>query len=329
MLLSFHRALCAVVVAAATLSGTAAVLHAQTGGTKKGGPSPGAGKTTKKERFVHIDSKQFSDTKTPQGQLRNAWGAVIIKSDDTTLKTEQAVYNKDTEIANSPGKLQIDDPQNTVVGSTGTAFYKTRDAVISGQVTLTLRPKPEDKNAPDGSARREFKSPATITCTKLTYNWKNRIATATGNLKVRYEDRTVTAEKAVYYGADETIVLTGNVKYTRPNGDVGKASKAIAKLKEGQEAFYAEGDKTAPISGTFAVSGDEEEDGPAPAAPPIPSVGSSPVPTPPAGSPTGPAPTPPPAEAPPATPATTPPPPAGGDIPPAPAPASPPAPTNL
>ena len=280
--------LCAIAVSFAAFFGGAAALQAQ---TKRGGPSPGAGKSAKKERFVDIKSAQFSDTKTGQGQLRNAWGNVIIKSDDTTLKTEQAVYNKDTEIANSPGRLQIDDPQNTVIGSAGTAFYKTRDAIITGQVKLTLRPKPEDKNAPEGSARREFKSPATITCTKLTYNWKDRIATATGSLKVRYEDRTVTADKAIYYGADETIVLTGNVRYTRPNGDLGTAAKAIAKLKEGAEAFYAEGDKNAPISGTFAVSGDEDENAPAPVAPTIPQVGSSPLPTPPAGSPTGPAPT--------------------------------------
>ena len=220
------RVLCAF-SAVAVLGVSAAGLHAQTGDkSSKGGPSSpgGAGKSGKIDRFVNFKAVQFSDTHTPQGEIRTGWDGVIIKSEDTTLKTQQAVYNKNTDIASSPGKLQIDDPQNTVVGSTGTAFYRTRDAVITGKVTLTLRPKPEDKNAPAGSVRRDFKSPATITCTNLTYNWKTRIATATGSLTVHYEDKTVTADKAIYYGADETVEFLGNVHYTRPNGDVGKAN---------------------------------------------------------------------------------------------------------
>ncbi len=316
-----HRTLRAAFATGALLTlvgiGATTALRAQTNNGKgaKGGPSVGSGAPKKKERFVDFVSGQFSDTHTAQGELRTAWGSVVIKSEDTTLKTDQAIYNKKTEIASSPGKLQIDDSQNTINGDTGTAFYRTRDAIITGKnVVMILRPKQDDKNTPEGSARREFKSPAKITCTKVEYNWRTRIATATGNLTIKYEDRTVTADKAIYYGAEETVELVGNVKYTRPNGDKGEAKRAIAKLKEGAEAFYAEGEKGKQLSGTLQVTGDDEDETtPKAAAPAIPTVGTSPAETPaaqptPPSVPNGPAPnapTPPPAETPPTGPAKT------------------------
>jgi lipopolysaccharide export system protein LptA len=191
-----------------------------------------------KTRLVNVTGDSYLERETPQGTVLTLNGSVKITSEDTTLTTALATYNKTTSVANAPGRVRIEDAQNTVVGDRGMAFYKPRDARIAGNVTITVKPKANSRNAPEGSLRREFNAPATITCDNVDYNWRDRIAVATGRLTLRYKDRTVTADKAVYYGKEERVVLTGSVHYTRSGRkDNGDAEMAVAIMTEGREEF--------------------------------------------------------------------------------------------
>jgi lipopolysaccharide assembly outer membrane protein LptD (OstA) len=207
----------------------------------------------------------LSDRKeSAAGTIDTLSGHARITSEDTVMTSDLATFNELTGIANSPGRVEINDPQNTVVGDTGVAYYKRRDARISGNVRITVRPKPGAQNAPEGSLRREFKQPVYITCDNVDYNWRTRVAIATGHLTFKLSDRTVTATQATYYGNDERVVLDGKVHYTRTNGDVGDSPYAIAILKEGAEQF------TTPHGGEAIINIKDEEDGAA--APPPPAT---------------------------------------------------------
>lgn len=233
-------------------------------------------------------------------QIVTLTGNVDIHSENTTMTSDLATYNEKTGVANSPGHLKIDDSQNTVIGDTGVAFYARRDARISGGVKITVRPKQEAGNAPQGSLRSEFKDPVYITCDNVDYNWRSRVAVATGHLTFKMKDRTVTATKATYYGAEERVQLDGSVHYTRTNGDKGDAPTATAIVREGHEQFSAK-------NATTVVIVHDEPDADTPATPPPaarPPAGAAPrrvpgtLPRPPAGTPPSSAPSSPGADAP-------------------------------
>ena len=209
---------------------------------------------TGKPRMVKVYGDNYNEKQTTAGTVANAAGNVRITSEDTTLVTALASYNRTTAIANSPGKVQIDDAQNTIIGDTGVAYYNRRDARISGNVHITARPKPGNSNAPTGSARREFTQPAYITCDNVDYNWRGRVAHLTGHLILKYQDRTVTATEGWYYGKDERVELVGSVHYVRANGDKGDTPRATAILTEGAEEY-----RTEKFQGNFEV---KDEDAP-------------------------------------------------------------------
>jgi lipopolysaccharide assembly outer membrane protein LptD (OstA) len=220
------------------------------------------------DNFVYVKQGKLGTRRvTPEGTVTTVSGDVIFAYRDTLLRTELANYNDRTQVAVSPGRVRIDDAQNTVVGSRGVAYYKRRTAEITGGVRITARPRPEDRAAPEGSLRREFRDPVTITCDKVVYNWRTRVAAGTGRLILRQKDRTVTADNGVYEGREERVTLTGNVRAVTKAGDVLLTDRAVAILREGQEELRIDNLKP----GTrFPV--DDDEDDAAPATTPAPSV---------------------------------------------------------
>ena len=277
----------------------AATLQAQAGSaTTTGSPA--------KKHPVTLDSGSFTDN-TVTG-IRTLSNGVRITSDGTVMKTALAQYNYRTFIAVAPGNIQIEDERNTLVGNNGKAFYNTRDAVIQGNVKIVVRPKPGSASAPEGSPRREFKDPVTIFCDRVDYNWRTRIAIATGNLTLKQTTsdgtrRTATAKKLTFYTREERLVLEGDVNAVDSKGQKLTGPEAIAITKEGAEQFRMEKGAIA----TFEVPDEDEPDaGAKPATPPAsagaktPPAVSGPAKTPPPGSPATPPPTPP------AAPTTTP-----------------------
>ena len=217
---------------------------------------------------------------TPQGDIDTVSGNAWFRSEDSVLTTALATLNRNTKIASSPGKLKLETQDATITANTGTAFYNTKDIQARGQIVIVIRPRPQDKNAPDGSARKQFDSPATITCEKFDYNWRSRQGVLTGNLIVKQKNRTVTADKMLIDAAKEIITLIDNVKYKTTDGDDLNAIKAIIVYREGAKdpftAFQSKGilqidsDEETPTTPGTPTNTPAPEEGTPPANPPAP-----------------------------------------------------------
>jgi lipopolysaccharide export system protein LptA len=272
-------------------------LLAQPTRTESVPPAQNVAPPKKEQPNVWFFTDSYQRAETPQGNIISAKGGIILRftrrqippdvlqsgkdpypltNDDSRLTTATASFNEKTQIANAPGKLKLEDTYNTLTGNTGTAFYKTRDARIRGDVVIVARPRDEDRNAPEGSTQRQFDAPVTMTCQKVDYNWRTRIARASDRLTVKQKDYTVTADQAFYDGKKEMVILEGNVKYTRTGKpDTGQAKKVTIIYTKGKENFIAEGG----VSGVFAVDEDAEketEGDSTPRTPPAPAPGESP-----------------------------------------------------
>ncbi len=248
----------AVGAAAAVLT---ADLHAQPMTSRRSvpPPSPAPAAPTSSGRAVDYKAKVVSHgPDRPDGTVWTLSGGVIFKSVDSVLRTDAATYNDKAQIATSPGALQIDDAQNTITAGKGVAYYKKRLADFVGNVRLVIRPRPQDKNASEGSLRREFKDPVTVLCESLQYNWRRKIGTATKGLTFKQKSRTLTADKAVYDGRAETLKLIGNVRGVDKEDDI-RAATVLIGLKEGAEFLEISGSKDQPfVQGSFRVPDDTE-----------------------------------------------------------------------
>ena len=263
----------------------------------------GIAQGAKKTIDVDFVTKVWSTRQLNDQTIHTGSEGVVIKSEDSTMKTDRAVYNETTGVATAPGRIQLDDAQNTLTGDKGVAYYKRRDAEITGNVKIVARPKPSSGAGSESRVRREFKEPVTITCDKVVYNWKTRKAVLTGNLTLKQKDRTVTATRGLYDGLLEKVELVGNIRSVRPGKEDIKVpgnSRAIAIVREGAEQFDVIADKNAPagqntIQASLAIEEEEEEQGGAGATPPPATPPSNPPTTPPSNPPA----TPPPGQGPP------------------------------
>jgi len=202
-------------------------------------PNPTA-PSTRKTHPIQVDSDEYSDISVTG--IRTLRGNVRIASEGTTLRTALAQYNVKTDVAVSPGKVQIDDDRNTLIANTGTAYYRTRAALLQGTVTITVRPTASSTTAPQGSARREFRDPVTIYCDRVDYDWRTRVAVATGHLMLKQVTsqgvtRTVTAKRLTYEANAERVTLNDDVHSVDSKGQKADGSIAIAVIKDGAEEF--------------------------------------------------------------------------------------------
>jgi hypothetical protein len=176
------------------------------------------------------------------------------------LQTNAATYNHDAQIASAPGRVRIDDPQNTVTGDRGVAYYKRRTAELTGNVRIVARPRPENTGAAPGSLRREFTSPVTIACAQGAYNWRRRVATSPGRMVVNFTWRravwTVTAGQGVYDGREEKVTMRGPVRAVSSLGEETSGVDAVIVLREGAESI-----KINKITGAKIKVEEEEDEG--------------------------------------------------------------------
>ncbi len=201
-----------------------------------------------KTHLVNTAAELMTGKQLPSGNsFLTLMRSVIITSEDSTLTTEKATYNQDTQIANAPTRLRLEDKQNTLTADKGIAYYGTRDADFTGNVVINARPKPGDgAGAPKGSLRRNFKDPVTINCGHVRYNWRAKKAVLTENLVVNQANRTLTGDRGLYDGVAETVTLVGHIKETRSTGESltvpGAKARLVASFKAGAEAIQITSD---------------------------------------------------------------------------------------
>lgn len=235
------------------------------------------------------------------GHTISASQGVTFTQDDATFKTDAVVAQLDKDqylvSAEAQSPVHLYDTQDDLTGLHGSIDFTKHLAKLQDNIILRVTPGKREANAPDGSPRRQFKDPATLTCSAMTYDYRRKIGKIPGPLTVhqiiQQKDgpltRTLTADAGLYNGRAETILLVGTVKGQDSDGNVIFAdTRASGKpvtigIKEGEEyisvPFRTDGHfkvKQEPDDGKD--TGDGLDD-----LPPVPPAPSSPA----ASSPTG------------------------------------------
>jgi len=178
---------------------------------------------------------------------------VRFTQDDAVMQTDHAtaLHDKDGYLlsADASSLVHLYDPQDDLTGQHGTIDFTNHLAKLSGDVVLRVTPGKREADAPEGSPRRQFKDPATLTCAVMTYDYRRRVGKIPGPLTVRQiiqrpegpVTRTLTADTGLYSGRAQTILLAGSVKGRDSDGNVINAdTRASGKpivigIKEGAE----------------------------------------------------------------------------------------------
>ncbi|MBI2843849.1 MAG: LPS-assembly protein LptD [Armatimonadetes bacterium] len=196
----------------------------------------------KEEVFIGGEGTKWKMRGSEDERIYTITGNVVIEHLDTTLTANQVEYNEKTKIATAEGNLKIVDPESVITGKKGIAYFKERKTVIEGDVKLVTQPKKNgDAGGNPDSMRARLRGRSTITCDKMEYQYRNKVATAEGNLKVVQKDRTLDAKKAVYDVKQEFVTLTGGVHVKDEKGQTFTSPGTVkASLKEGAEWIEAE-----------------------------------------------------------------------------------------
>jgi lipopolysaccharide assembly outer membrane protein LptD (OstA) len=215
---------------------------------------------------VHLFAQEdVKARKAPLPSVEAAWKAVDAKADslkskwgekkttlmqgnvkfvhgDTTLTSDLVDYDGNAKTAVSPGALKITDPECDITGDKGFADLNKKLGVVNGNVVMHVKPKltteeekaRQDKDSNNVSAK--LKEPTTVTCAKLEYQYKAKIATATGGVIFKQEKRTASADKAIYDRNTEKLTLIGHVKAVDEDGQTfSSPDKVTISLKKGDE----------------------------------------------------------------------------------------------
>lgn len=185
-------------------------------------------------------------------QTRLLKGNVSFVHGDTRLTSDLVQYDgaEKVQTAVSPGKITITNPECDITGDKGTAFFLKRLGIVEGNVVMNLKPKPaNDQDKDKGSVRAKLSEPTTITCKRLEYLYRKKIATMIGDVVFKQAKRSASADKAVYDQNKELLVLTGHVKAVDDKGQEFEAPGDVTvSLKKGDEWMDAKN-----ASATFKV----------------------------------------------------------------------------
>ena len=228
-------------------------------------PGVPAQETPKKPPANEQEKKERDEVLGRADVMKSAWGSrkthlfkgnVRFTHGDTVLTSDLIEYDQDDQIAVSPGKINITNPECDISGDKGAAYFKKKLGVIEGNVVMLLKPKKTGETATDkDSIASELKEPTTITCPKLEYLYKAKTATANGGVIFKQTKRSASAEKAVYDQNKELLTLIGNVKGKDEHGQTFSApGKVVISLKKGDEWMEAQN-----VSASFKIDLEEEE----------------------------------------------------------------------
>jgi len=259
------KAIPTLILAALTLSIAGGRIIAQSADSPaKPIPAPGA-KDAKDRKPVADEKKKSEEVIGRADYMKSAWGGkktVLMKGNvkfthgDTVLTSDQVDYDQDAKVAVSPGKVVITNPECDITGDKGSAFFKKRLGIIEGSVVMQVKPKQteQDAAADKENVRAKLSKPTTVTCARLEYQYREKIATALGGVVLKQEKRTASADKLIYDEKNELLTLIGNVKGTDENNQTFAApGKVTISVKKGDEWMEAE-----KASATFKVDVDEE-----------------------------------------------------------------------
>ncbi len=223
--------------------------------------SPNAGKKPEDKREEVTYGAKLVKAAWGGGGTSLMKGDVWFQHADTRISSDLVQYDGSEKVktATSPGSIKISNPECDITGEKGAAYFLKRLGVIEGSVVMLVKPK-QEAAAPndDESIRMKLRKPTTITCEKLEYLYRKKIASAVGKVVFQQEKRRATADKAVYDQKAELLTLTGGVNAVDEDGQTFSAPKAVISLKKGDEWIEAPDAKA-----TLKIDlGEEEEPAP-------------------------------------------------------------------
>jgi lipopolysaccharide export system protein LptA len=244
-------------------------------------PAAQAEKPASRPWHITFDELVHNDA-TGEGE---ATRVVATSDEDTVVKADLFAWNDKKKTARATGHLSMTDEQaDGTADQVDIEYMKAkRLMVLTGNVRLTLKPRKKtvakdgaetpgggqtasgSETKPETSDIREY--PIEVTCDRVEYEYarSKRHAVLTGRLratqKLKDYTRTLTAERAEWFGPDEKVVLTGPVRVEDTKGRKGESPEdVIVYTREGQEAIkLRKGTYTMPI---------EDEDRPQQGQPP-------------------------------------------------------------
>ncbi len=230
-----------------------------------------AGEAAKEEdqrvNVEHADRMRYDG----ENKLFFLTGSVVMTHKDITLYCDEAQYNEEADTARATGSLKVTSPESTVGGDLITADFDRKLVVITGNVHLVTQRKPkaaegqeESPGSPAPQSGGATRSPGptsgaaatpgteaaseqgrperfrdyhekltTITCERIDYWYEEKRLIATGNITVVQEDKTVTADDAVYDEENDIVTLTGRpVRLLRENGDEFETPKVTISVED-------------------------------------------------------------------------------------------------
>jgi lipopolysaccharide assembly outer membrane protein LptD (OstA) len=191
--------------------------------------------------YVYPYGDEGTYVDTPDGGIATLKGNARLLYKETKFQSAIVTYNRKTQIGTSPGKVTVNDAQNTITANQGTANYGKKLVNLIGDVHITARPKQDASTAPDGSVRKEFASPVDIRGSKVDYSWKTKTAILSSDTVITFRARernwTVTADNLEYRGGEEKALLRGNLLAKSDKGEILKGKSAIVILTDGKEAI--------------------------------------------------------------------------------------------
>ncbi len=237
------------------LSGSALLLHAALS-APAARPAPVA---TASSQTVSYDAGAARWLNAPR-TVEMSQG-VTFSQDDAFLKTAAAIVALDNQQralnAKSSTSVHLYDPQNDLTGAQGYVDFTRHLATLTGSIVLVVKPA---KASPQTSLRSQFKDAATLTCSEMTYDYRQKLGRVPGALTIHQKDRVLTANSGEYDARAQTVVLKGNVHGHNGDGEI-HAPLARMGLKEGSEFIFLPGPS---IHGVFHVPPDQAETIPLP-----------------------------------------------------------------
>jgi lipopolysaccharide assembly outer membrane protein LptD (OstA) len=223
-------------------------------------PGPGAAK--EKPIDISGDHLRYTD-ETSEWRY---WGHVVAIQDDTWFLCDEILYNDETKQGSCRGSIKITDPKLDLTGDDVTFDTATKMAVITGSVKAVYHrteEKATDESQPNtkegGSLREKVKGDVVMTCDRLEYNYKDKIAVMTGGTHIETETWIATADRVTYARKSEIAELVGHVHAVhKEKGHAFDAPRVRMSLKKGDEWIEADSEDKTPIRATVMV---EEEEG--------------------------------------------------------------------
>jgi lipopolysaccharide assembly outer membrane protein LptD (OstA) len=219
--------------------------------------APAPARTGPREIEIAAERMDYDQNK----KLVRLIGKVKITSEEGVMTAPYAEYHTDTMIGEFQGGVKITQPGSTLVGNRMVVKYRENQVVLKGNVRLVTTRAPGPDKTPSGL-------PTTLVCDELEYNLLTEEGEARGSVRVRQGERRAFSDRARYSRPKQVVVMEGNVRFERGQGDWLSSDRATMNMAT--NIVEAEGQ----VFGKFQV----ERPAPATGASPRPSGPPAPVP---------------------------------------------------